>query len=67
MLFERRKHHITLTALGERIVHQAQRVLEEADQILVIAAQGKDQLVAHSASGSLRQSGPTFCRISFLS
>lgn len=43
-IFERRKHHIMVAVPGERIVHQAQRVLEEADQIRVIAAQGTDQL-----------------------
>jgi LysR family hydrogen peroxide-inducible transcriptional activator len=31
-----------LTPLGEQIVHQAQRVLEEAEHITLIAAQGKD-------------------------
>ena len=58
MLFERRKHHISLTALGERIVHQAQRVLEEADQIRVIAAQGKDQLVGPLRFGAIATVGP---------
>jgi len=45
LIFERRKKQITVTPLGEKIVQQAQRVLEEAEQIAVIAAQGKDQLV----------------------
>lgn len=58
MIFERRKHQIALTALGERIVHQAQRVLEEADQIRVIAAQGKDQLVGSLRLGAIATVGP---------
>lgn len=57
-VFERRKHHITLTVLGERIVHQAQRVLDEADQIRVIAAQGKDQLVGPLRFGAIATVGP---------
>ena len=44
-IFERRRSQIALTPLGERIVHQAQRVLEEVDRTKQIAAQGKDQLV----------------------
>lgn len=57
-VFERRKHHITLTVLGKRIVHQAQRVLDEADQIRVIAAQGKDQLVGPLRFGAIATVGP---------
>lgn len=33
-----------VTAFGEQIVHQAQRVLEEVEQLALLAAQGKDQL-----------------------
>src|SRR5215467_2907098 len=44
-IFERRKKDVTLTPAGEKIVGQAQRVLEEADRIKLIAVQGKDQLV----------------------
>lgn len=66
-VFERRKHHITLTVLGEWIVHQAQRVLDEADQIRVIAAQEKTNWAARSALEPLRPSGPISCRILFLS
>ena len=39
-IFERRKNHITLTPLGEQIVQQAQRVLEEAEHINLIVARG---------------------------
>lgn len=58
MIFERRKGQISLTALGEQIVHQAQRVLEEADQIPVIAAQGHDQLAGALRFGAIATVGP---------
>jgi DNA-binding transcriptional LysR family regulator len=57
-IFERRKNQIMLTPLGEQIVHQAQRVLEEADQIKVIAAQGKDQLKGPLRLGVIATVGP---------
>lgn len=44
-IFERRSQEVTLTAPGERIVAQAQRVLDEAKRVKEIAAQGKDPLV----------------------
>ena len=43
-LFERRKGEVSVTPVGERIIAQAQRVLEEADNIRQIARQGQDQL-----------------------
>lgn len=49
LLFERRSNDVTLTAGGERIVAQAQRVLDEAGRIKEIARQGGDPL-----SGALR-------------
>ena len=48
-LFERRSNEVTLTPSGERIIAQAQRVLDEAARIKEIARQGKDPL-----SGALR-------------
>jgi LysR family hydrogen peroxide-inducible transcriptional activator len=44
LLFERRSQEVTLTPAGERIVAQAQRVLDEAGRIKEIARQGKDPL-----------------------
>jgi len=58
VLFERRKRHVTLTSLGEKIVQQAQRVLEEAQQIRVLAAQGKNQLVGPLKLGVIATVGP---------
>lgn len=57
-IFERRKNHVALTPLGEKIVHQAQRVLEEADQIKLLAAQGKNQLVGALRLGVIATVGP---------
>ena len=48
-LFERGKSEITVTPVGERIVEQAQKVLEEAARIREIAQAGRNQL-----AGALR-------------
>jgi LysR family transcriptional regulator, hydrogen peroxide-inducible genes activator len=57
-IFERRQNQITLTPLGEQLVHQAQRVLEEADQLKIIAAQGTDQLAGLLRFGVIATVGP---------
>ncbi len=57
-IFERRKHQVVLTPLGEQIVHQAQLVLEEVDQIKLLAAQGKNQLVGALRLGAIATVGP---------
>ncbi|HKE41608.1 MAG TPA: LysR substrate-binding domain-containing protein [Casimicrobiaceae bacterium] len=44
-LFERAKSEVTVTPVGERIVEQAQKVLEEAARIRDIAQAGRNQLV----------------------
>jgi LysR family hydrogen peroxide-inducible transcriptional activator len=43
-LFERGKTEITVTPVGDRIVEQAQKVLEEAARIKEIAQSGRNQL-----------------------
>jgi LysR family hydrogen peroxide-inducible transcriptional activator len=48
-IFERRTNEVTLTAVGGRIVAQAQRVVEEAGRIKDLAKSGRDPLL-----GSLR-------------
>ena len=48
-IFERRSTDITLTPIGELIVEQAQRVLEDAQKLRECAQQGKDPSQAHSA------------------
>ena len=57
-IFERRQSQITLTPIGEQIIHQAQRVLEEANRIKQIAAQEKDQLVGLFRLGVIATVGP---------
>jgi LysR family hydrogen peroxide-inducible transcriptional activator len=57
-IFERHQARIELTTLGEQIVHQAQRVLEEAEQIKILAAQGKDQLNGLLRLGVIATVGP---------
>jgi LysR family transcriptional regulator, hydrogen peroxide-inducible genes activator len=58
MLFERRSNEVTLTPVGERIVTQAQRVLDEAAQIKEIARQGKDPLSGPLRLGVIYTVGP---------
>ncbi len=48
-LIERGKHHVGLTEVGERVVAQARKTLEEANRIETVAQTGKDPL-----SGSFR-------------
>jgi len=43
-IFERGKGEITMTVVGNDIIEQAQRVLEEAERIREIAKQGSNQL-----------------------
>jgi len=57
-IFERRQNRIELTSLGEQIVHQAQRVLEEAERIKLLAAHGKDQLNGLLRFGVIATVGP---------
>jgi len=57
-IFERRQKRIELTSLGEQIVHQAQRVLEEAERVKLLAAQGKDQLNGLLRLGVIATVGP---------
>ena len=57
-IFERNKNEITVTPVGERVVAQAQRVLEEAEQLKLISQQGKDQLVGAVRLGAIYTIGP---------
>lgn len=57
-IFERHKQRVTLTPLGEQIIQQAQRVLEEVGKIGVLAARGKDQLVGSLKLGVIATVGP---------
>lgn len=57
-IFERGKNDVTLTPVGTAIVEQAQRVLEEAEHIRTIAAQGQNQLAAPLRIGIIHSVGP---------
>jgi LysR family transcriptional regulator, hydrogen peroxide-inducible genes activator len=57
-LFERGKNEVTITPLGERIVEQAQKVLEEAARIREIAQAGRNQLVGLLKLGVIYTVGP---------
>lgn len=57
-LFERRKGEVSVTPIGEQIVAQAQRVLEEASGIRQIARQGQDQLDGPLRLGAIYTIGP---------
>lgn len=57
-LFERGQGEVSLTPAGERIVAQAQRVLEEAGVIRELASQSKDQLSGPLRVGAIHTVGP---------
>ncbi len=58
VIFDRSKSSVTVTPLGEQIVAQAQRVLEEARAIKDIASFGKDQLASPLKIGAIFTIGP---------
>jgi len=57
-LFERSKTRVQATPLGERIVTQAQLVLEQSAAIKDIASAGKDQLASPLSVGAIFTIGP---------
>lgn len=57
-LFERSRTDITMTPIGEQIVEQATRVLEEASRIKEIARQGNNQLSGPIKLGVIYSAGP---------
>lgn len=57
-IFERSKTRVYPTPLGEKIVAQAQKVLEQAAAIKDIASSGKDQLISPLAVGAIFTIGP---------
>ena len=58
LLFERSHSQITVTPIGEQIVEQAIRTLEEAARIKEIARQGNDQLIGKIKLGVIYSAGP---------
>lgn len=57
-IFERAGNDLTVTPIGERIVAQAQRALEEADAVKQLAKVGKDQLSGPLRLGAIHTIGP---------
>ena len=57
-LFERSKSSVRPTPIGEQIIAQSQRVLEEAAAIKDIATSGKDQLNSPLHVGAIFTIGP---------
>ncbi|MBK9244927.1 MAG: LysR family transcriptional regulator [Burkholderiales bacterium] len=58
VLFERGSSEVSLTLSGERIVVQAQRVLDEAARVKELAKQGKDPLAGALRVGVIYTIGP---------
>lgn len=57
-LFERYQHDVKITAIGEKIVEQARRVLEEADKIKAIASESEGELTGQLRLGVIYTIGP---------
>jgi LysR family hydrogen peroxide-inducible transcriptional activator len=57
-LFERGKSEVSVTPVGERVVEQAQRVLEEVARIRELAQAGRNQLVGPLRLGVIHTVGP---------
>lgn len=57
-LFERARHRVTPTPIGERIVAQARTVLQEASNLIHLAEQGKDPLGSMLSVGAIYTVGP---------
>jgi LysR family hydrogen peroxide-inducible transcriptional activator len=57
-IFERSRTAVSVTAIGELVVAQAQRALEEIAQIKEIASQGKDHLIGNLRIGAIYTVGP---------
>lgn len=57
-IFERGKTEVGITPIGERIIEQTQRVLEEIAAITHIAQQGQDQLSGPLQLGAIYTIGP---------
>ncbi|MFM9913383.1 MAG: hydrogen peroxide-inducible genes activator [Methylophilaceae bacterium] len=57
-IFERKKNDISLTTVGEAIVEQATRVLDEADKVKQLARQGTNPLVGALRLGAIYTVAP---------
>lgn len=57
-IFERSKTEITLTVVGNQIIEQAQRILEETAKVKLIASEGNDPLIGPIRLGVIFTVGP---------
>lgn len=57
-LFERAASEIVPTRVGERVVEQAGRVLEEAESVQLVAREGRNQLAGPLRVGAIYTVGP---------
>lgn len=58
MIFERGRSEVAITEIGEKIVEQANRVLEESERIKELAAQGNNPLAGPLKLGVIYSTGP---------
>jgi len=58
LIFERKHSDITITPIGEKIVEQAIRTLDEANRVKEIARQGNNQLLGALKLGVIYSVGP---------
>ncbi len=57
-LFERSRSEVSITTVGQLIVEKAAQVLEEVEQIRLLARQGKNPLVGPLKLGAIHTVGP---------
>jgi len=57
-LFERSRHKVSATPVGERIIAQARTVLQESSNLISLAEAGKDPLGSVLAVGAIYTVGP---------
>jgi LysR family hydrogen peroxide-inducible transcriptional activator len=57
-LFERSRHKVSATPIGERIVKQAVTILQETQNLVQLAQQGKDPLGSVLSVGAIYTVGP---------
>jgi LysR family hydrogen peroxide-inducible transcriptional activator len=57
-LFERTRHRVSATPIGERVVHQARIVLQESRNLVSLAEQGRDPLGSVLSVGAIYTVGP---------
>ena len=57
-LFERTRNAVRISDMGQRIIQQARKVLEEADAVKELAKEGKDQLSTPLRVGAIYTIGP---------